>query len=317
MAQTVLMTGASSFTGIWIAEALAAAGFAVIAPLQRRRADYEGVRRERVLRLERVAQAVFDCPFGTAAFNDLIGVQSRIDAFAHHGAHMVGYRDPSYDVADAVRRNTQGALESFRALGGRGAQVVIATGTVFEAGEGGSPDHPGAVTPYGEAKTLSNIAFAQYAAAAGLRFGRFVIPSPYGVFEERRFSWHLFRSWFAGETPTVRTPLYVRDHIPAPMLAAAYASYLATSLAEDAAPAAHRPSGWIAPQGEFGRKIAAEAALRLDRECPLILAAQTILEEPLVRVNIDPARPADWNEPAFWDAYVDWYSQLASRGELA
>jgi nucleoside-diphosphate-sugar epimerase len=183
---------------------------------------------------------------------------------------------------------------------------------LFEAGEGGVADEPLAVTPYGLSKTLTNQAFRHFAAWSGLRFGRFVIPSPYGPLEQQRsFPAYLFRTWFAGGTPQVRTPLYLRDHLPAPVLGAAYATYLRALLSDAGADEACRPSGWIATQGDFARKLAAEAAARLGRDCPLDLAEQTDFPEPLRRVNAQPAIPAGWDETAFWDAYVGW---CAGRG---
>jgi nucleoside-diphosphate-sugar epimerase len=316
MAGVVLMTGASSFTGLWICEALSASGFQVLAPLQRPREGYDGVRLERVRRLEAAAEVVFDCPFGSAAMESLVRGRSHIDALVHHGAHVAGFREPGYDATEAFTRNTTGASALFRLLAERGARQVVATGTVFEAGEGGDPAESQAVTPYGLGKTLSNIAFAHYADWASLRFGKVVIASPYGVFEERRFGWYLFRSWFAGETPQVRTPAYVRDHIPAPMLAAAYAAHLQRLLSNDGAPPVLRPSGWIASQGEFGRRVADEAEWRLGRPCPIAIGEQLTLEEPYLRVNSDPAASSEWNEAAFWDVYVDWYQRLDVQGML-
>jgi hypothetical protein len=107
----------------------------------------------------------------------------------------------------------------------------------------------------------------------------------------------------------VRTPLYLRDHLPAPRLARAYAEHLAALLADPATPAVARPSGWIATQGAFAEKVAAEAAQRLGRTCPVAFAEQTQFPEPLKRVNCD--RAPDVDEAAFWDDYVGWYAQGA------
>jgi hypothetical protein len=134
--------------------------------------------------------------------------------------------------------------------------------------------------------------------------------------EERRFGWHLFRTWFAGEIPVVRTPRYVRDHLAAPQLALAYAEYLSAGLATDRAVRACRPSGWIATQGEFAERVAAEAAHRLGFACRVELADQPILEEPLVRVNDQPSWGSGWDEGEFWDEYVGWYADLRQRGAL-
>jgi nucleoside-diphosphate-sugar epimerase len=256
MAGAVLLTGASSFTGLAIAEALADAGFQVIAPLRRPRADYEPEPLARIARLTQRAEVVFDHPFGSPGLLELVAARPEIRALAHHAADVTGYRDPSFDAQAAVQRNLAGAQPVLSALAGQGARVVVVTGTVFEAGEGGPTDEPLAVTPYGLSKTLTNIAFQHYAAWAGLAFGRFVIPSPYGVFEQQRsFPAYLFRSWFAGERPVVRTPLYLRDHLPAPLLGRAYARHLSALLDGAASDPVARPSGWRAPQGDFARKF--------------------------------------------------------------
>jgi|GEM_PF-187510 len=355
MGERILLTGASSFTGLWIAQALAAAGFEVIAPMLRARDDYEGERLARVAQVEAVAEVAFDRPFGSPAFLDLVRSRPGIAALAHHAADVTGYRDPGFDSTAAFQRNLQGAPEMLKALADQGARAVVVTGTVFEAGEGQGPNAPSvsalradpppplrgggsapkdapplagelsakptegafddalAVTPYGLSKTLTNIAFQHHAAWSGLRFGRFVIPSPYGPFEQQRsFPAYLFRSWSAGETPVVRTPLYLRDHLPAPQLGAAYAAHLIALLADPNAPPVSRPSGWIATQGDFAEKVAAEAAARLRRDCPVASADQTEFHEPLRRVNSQPAPRAGWDEAAFWDGYAEWYAGLYS-----
>jgi nucleoside-diphosphate-sugar epimerase len=308
MGQRVLLTGASSFTGMWIAEALAAAGFEVLAPLQRAPADYDAERRARIERVEQVAEVAYAHPFASQAFLDLVAARPDIAALAHHAADVTGYRDPGFDATAAFGRNLDGAPGALRRLADQGCQALLVTGTVFEAGEGGSPDQPLAVTPYGLSKTLTNVALQHHAAWTGLRFGRFVIPSPYGAYEQQRsFPAYLFRSWAAGETPVVRTPLYLRDHLPAPALARAYATHLAALLHDPATAPVARPSGWIATQGNFAGKVAAEAGRRLGRDCPVAFAEQTEFPEPLTRVNCDPA--PDQDEAAFWDEYVGWYAR--------
>jgi len=218
----ILLTGASSFTGLWIAEALARAGHEVVATLTRGEGDYPGLRGERVARLAASTARVFDAPLDSDLFRDLART-GRFDLFAHHGADIPGYRSPDYDVAAGVARNLAGAEAAVKAAASGGCRVLVSTATVFEPGEGGEGPEAPAVSPYGLSKGLTGQALADFAEGAGLSFGRFVIANPFGVLEEGRMGWSLFQAWFRGEPGRVLTPAYVRDNQPVPDLACAYA----------------------------------------------------------------------------------------------
>lgn len=312
----ILLTGGSSFTGLWIAEALAGAGHEVTATLTRGEGDYPGLRGERVARLAASAARVFEAPLDSDRFRDLAGT-GRFDLFAHHGADIPGYRSPDYDVAAGVARNLSGAGAAVRAAAKGGCRALVSTATVFEPGEGGEgPDAP-AVSPYGLSKGLTGQALAGFAADAGLSFGRFVIANPFGVLEEGRMGWSLFQAWFRGEPGRVLTPAYVRDNQPVPALAEAYAR-LAGRLLAASSPARldARPSGLVGTQGDFARRLAAEAGPRLGLACDLVLNDQVDFPEPRVRVNSEPCLPPGWTGEAFFDAYCAYYARLASEGRL-
>lgn len=310
----ILLTGASSFTGLWIAEALAAAGHEVTAPVRRGAGDYAGLRAQRLDRVRRSAELAYETPFGSPAFLGLIG-GGRFDLLAHHAADIPGYRSPDYDPVAGMARNAEGARPVFHAFARAGGRAVIATGTAFEAGEGGEGPGVLAVSPYGLSKSLTNQAFQHYAAWEGLSFGKFVITNPFGRLEEGRMAWSLFQAWFSGRTGEVRTPAYVRDNIPAPLLAGAYAR-LADELLAGANDLTARPSGIVGTQGAFAERLAAEARARLGLPCLVEAWEQTAFPEPLSRVNSEPAAYAGWNEQAFWDDYLDYYAGLAGTGLL-
>ncbi|MFN7417758.1 MAG: NAD-dependent epimerase/dehydratase family protein [Alphaproteobacteria bacterium] len=312
----ILLTGASSFTGLWIAEALAASGHEVIAPLTRKADAYPGLRGERVARLSASAARVFEAPLDSDRFRDLARTGG-FDLFAHHGADIPGYRSPDYDVAAGVARNLAGAGPAVRAAADGGCRVLISTATVFEPGEGGEgPDAP-AVSPYGLSKGLTGRALAGFAEEAGLSFGRFVIANPFGVLEEGRMGWSLFQAWFRGEPGRVLTPAYVRDNQPVPHLADAYVR-LAGRLLESDRPVKldARPSGLVGTQGDFAKRLAAEAGPRLGLACDLVLNNQVDFPEPRVRVNDEPCLPSGWRGEAFFDAYTDYYARLAAEGRF-
>lgn len=314
MPPRVLLSGASSFSGMWIAEALAAAGCEVIAVFRQGRDGYSGLRAERVGRVAAVATACFDIDLMTPAIDAVLERQGPFDVFAHHAAAIENYRDPAYDVGEGVQRNTAGMRRLFRRLRQGGARRVIATGTTFEADEREAGPERYAVSPYGLSKTLTNQALRHFAHWEGLDFSRFVVAAPFGPFEEGRFVWSLFQAWMQGRAAEVRTPAYVRDNLPAELLGRAYADLVLNPSGGPNQVA--RPAGFIGEQGDFARRVAREAESRLGRPCPVLAAEQTEFPEPRVRVNDEPAIPADWDERAFWDAYVDYYLRVERLGLL-
>jgi nucleoside-diphosphate-sugar epimerase len=312
----ILLTGASSFTGLWIAFALSEAGHTVIATMRRNAKDYSGLRRERVERLRTVADLVFAAPFESERFVALAA--DGFDLLAHHAADIPNYRDATYDVLDGVRRNIVGADAALEAFARAGGRAIIATGTVFETGEGGRLGGELSVTPYGLSKGMTNDYFRHQTRWRGLAFGKFVIAAPFGPFEEGRFAWSIMRDWFSGRAGEVRTPRYVRDNIPAPLLATAYAALVDRVLsAEGDVDVVSRPSGFVGPQEQFARILSAEMAPRLGFRCEVRPLPQPHLLEPEVRINSDAMLEAPWDSEFFWDQYADYYKRLAASGVLA
>jgi nucleoside-diphosphate-sugar epimerase len=308
--KTVLLTGASSFTGLWLAEALAHEGWRVVAPLRRAKAGYSGLRAERVERLTLSAERVFETPVDSAAFRALIA-EVRPTLFAHHAADIPGYRSLDYDVQAGVARNLAGIPEAIAAFASAGGHAVLATGTYFESGEGGGDD---AASPYGLSKALTNAAQRDMAHAAGLKFGKFVIPAPFGPCEEGRLVWSLFQAWTEGRAAEIRTPDYIRDHVPAPYLAMAYAE-AARRVLEEGSDLAFRPSGFVERVGDFARRVAHHVRLQTDLACEIIEHPQSAFPEPLRRANSEPCLGDD-DAQAFWDIYIDYYDEVQARGLL-
>lgn len=305
----ILFTGASSFTGVWFVEELAKAGHKVAAIFRQPINSYQGMRKERVEKAVGLSHAAhFGIIFGDENFLDICS-SCHWHLFCHHAADVENYKSPHFDVARAFANNTRALPAALAALKDAGCRHLLLTGTVFEQNEGALHSTP-ALSPYGLSKGLTAEAFRFYAAQLGLALGKFVIPNPFGPYEEARFTTHLAESWLQGRPASVHTPLYVRDNVPVSLLAKAYAQF-----ASEKDVWKHfevrRPSGYISTQGEFAERCAREMRSRWGLPCEMIVHAQTEFKEPLSRINSEPvhAQTLDWHESAFWDDLAHFYQR--------
>jgi|1185.fasta_scaffold06594_2 UDP-glucose 4-epimerase len=299
----VLFTGASSFTGLWFASELARRGHDVVCTL--RSTAYEGVRAQRVARLREACEVVDGLEFGDEAFVELAR-ERPWDLLCHHAAQVAGYRDPRFDVAAALAANTRSAADIVPVM-----PRVLVTGSVFEPEEGEGDAELRGFSPYGLSKRFTADTFRYHCATSGSSFGKFVVPNPFGPYEEERYTTGLVRAWRRSETAVCRTPEYVRDNIHVSLLARAYADF-AERLPAGGWSGSLGPSGYRESQGAFTRRFAAEIGSRLGIETPLELREQRDFSEPAVRINRDVIDGAElwWSEAAAWDELAGYYSTL-------
>lgn len=313
----VLFTGASSFTGASFVRELAAAGHEVTATFRRAAAEYpDGLRRARVAWASERCRAVHGVSFGDDAFLALLR-DGAFDVLAHHAADVTDYKSPDFDVHAAVAANAHrlpAVLDLFRSAGGT---RVLLTGSVFEGGEGAGSEGLPDFSPYGLSKALTAQVFRYHCRRAGLALGKFVIPNPFGPWEEPRYTGYLLRTWIAGGVPKCSSPAYVRDNIHVSLLARAYARFLETLPAGGFVRI--NPSGYVESQGAFTLRVAAAMRPRLGLPCDVELGRQTAFPEPRVRINTDvpDAEALGWDEAPAWDAMAEFYRSGPGAARLA
>jgi len=301
----ILLTGASSFTGFWFAKTLAQLGHQVSATFQGNRASYDPVRLRRIDALPAEVERLWETPTQSPRLLEVIAGSSQWDLLCLHAAYVTNYRSPDFDVVRALQNNTEGLTQLLESMSARGLRRVIATGSVFEAEEGAGEEPRKAFSPYGLSKTLTWQAQQYRTQVLGLSLAKFLIPNPFGPFEEPRFTAYLMRTWYAGKNAEVRTPDYVRDNIHVSRLAAHYADF-----AEKGTAAKCAPMGYVESQGAFTLRFAAEMRKRLGLACDVTLGKQTDFSEPLMRVNTQslPLPESEWSETAAWDELARWYA---------
>lgn len=312
----ILFTGASSFTGMWFVKELVRAGHEVTVVFQNPPEHYSGLRRERIKIVSQICRPVHSCSFGNDTFLQLIDGSNDWDMLCHHAADVTDYKSPDFDFAAALAKNTFNIKKVMKTLMSQGCQRILLTGSVFEQNEGAGSDHLRAVSPYGLSKGLTTEVFRYFAAMMGFKLGKFVIPNPFGPYEEQRFTSSLIQTWCIGKTASVSSPLYVRDNIPVSLLAKAYARF-AAQLSPEPGFIKINPSGYVESQGAFTARFAKEMRHRLGLPCHFDLLNQTEFPEPKVRINTDRLNGEElsWDETAAWDELAEYYKDLALKNQ--
>lgn len=303
----ILFTGATSFTGTWFARALAAAGHTVVLAVRSGPSDYSGLRRERLDLVRQHCECRWNMVFGTPHFLAAIEHDGPFDMFCHHAAEVANYKSMDFDALAATDANTRNLPGVLSALARTGCTKVVLTGSVFEADEGAGDEPLEAFSPYGLSKTLTAAIFRFFVHRQGMTLGKFVIPNPFGPYEEPRFADYLMRCWSKGEAAHVNSPNYVRDNVPVSLLALAYADFVADLPTGGLWKC--NPSFYVESQGDFARRFAREIGPRLDLPAQLVFAIQTDFSEPVVRTNMDRIRvdPSRWQESTAWDELAAYY----------
>ena len=308
----ILFTGASSFTGYWFVRELVASGHEVWATFTGTSLDaYEGLRGKRVQELSKICTPVWSCPFGGDTFTDLINQQQEWDLFCHHAADVRDYHSMDFDVSLALSTNTKNIRATLQVLVEKNCSQVLLTGSVFEQNEGAGELPLGAFSPYGLSKGLTAEVFRYWCQVMDITLGKFVIPNPFGPFEEPRFTAYLVKTWMKGEAAGVRTPSYIRDNIHVSLLALSYRQF-AESLENFTGFQKLNPSGYVESQGSFANRFAAEMRTRFNLPCVLELGVQTQFDEPKMRINTDMinAEQLGWSEKEAWDDVASYYLSL-------
>jgi UDP-glucose 4-epimerase len=307
----ILFTGASSFTGYWFIKELVDNGHDVSAIFTQASEDsYSGVRSQRVKKLTKICKASFGLKFGDGAFIKLINDNETWDLLCHHASYVKDYKEPGFDIHAALKENTNNISNTLDILKGKGCKEIILTGSYFENDEGESDNGQlEAFSPYGLSKNLTFQIFRYYCQNKELKLGKFVIPNPFGPFEEPRFTTYLVNTWRKNETPTIKTPEYIRDNIPVTLLAKAYAYFINKSCSDSSLIQRFNPGCYAEKQSDFAKRFGAYMKKYLQTETPFSCLVQTEFTEPLCRRNTANMKDIfkDWDEEGFWKDLADYY----------
>lgn len=315
----ILLTGASSFTGSWIAETLAKAGHQVTVTMQRSKEDYKGIQSKRIVNIERSCDLVYDCPFGSEKFLNTVLKLPKLDLLCHHAAQATNYKSQDFDVYGALKNNTEKIQDVLQCLEKVGCSHLCITGSVFEDQEGAGSDQLRVFSPYGLSKSFTAQLIKYHCRQRGFCLGKFVIPNPFGPFEDAKLSHYLASTWLSSKIPVIETPHYVRDNIPVNLMALAYNDFV-TKLRSKTDAGFHKlnPSAYAETNDAFAFRMASEMEKRWGRCCDFMGKQGATYTEPMVRINTDvlDQQSLGWDEEKFWTGLAAYYMNLSKRSLL-
>ncbi|MBI1818524.1 MAG: NAD-dependent epimerase/dehydratase family protein [Deltaproteobacteria bacterium] len=299
------VTGASSFTGLWIARELQARGWEVHALCPRAADEYAGLRGLRVQLLQESVRVHFDVRAEDGGFARWVR-SHRPAVWVHHHHWMEAFRSPDYDVAAATRIGLDPLPDLVAALAESAAHGVIYSGSFFEPGEGGNSVEA-AATPYAHSKRAVWEALARLATSAGVLVSKIVIPNPIGPLEnDERVVPTLIRHTLTRTKFVLNTPAAVSDYLPWSHLARIY-EQVARDLI-DGRGRIVRPAGLLATAREWVDIVRRDLIERRLHLTPCEVEAASGSAGSSFRNPDDERTAIEWDH--VWDDYAAWITRL-------
>lgn len=295
----ILLTGTTSFTGMWFAKTLTEAGHEVIATLQKKKIDYKDLKLKRLEVLEKLPiRFVEECSFGDEKFISII--KEGIDSLNHHGANVENYKSLDFDVLKATADNTKNIRCVMQACKENGIQQIVLTGSVFEQDEGIGTEPLEAFSPYGLSKGLTYQIFRYWANQYKIKLKKFVIPNPFGPYEEPRFTAYLINCVKSNTEIVIGTPNYIRDNIYIEDLADAYIEFNKNKKNKA------NPSGIVSTQGDFAEFFLKNVSQIFNKKSMLVKKIDHEILEPEARTNTKCGTTV---KNTAWKSIVAYYSE--------
>ena len=309
----ILFTGASSFTGYWIVNQLKKDGFDVVLVLNKFESNpLDELRKKRLTNLINDFKVYLNIEYGSREFFELIR-NIKFNIFSHHFFYTKDYKNQNYNISESLLNSVGDISKLFDIIKRKKCNTIILTGTYFEEGEGGKENNfP--VSPYGLAKTLAYKIFNYYSKINNIKLSKFIIPNPFGPYEDYKFTSYLADNWLNNKIPLIKTPSYIRDNIPVDLLAMSY-SYLIKENLKNNHILKIAPSGYIGSNKKFAEKMATELLKRLKIDCKFKTEKQIDFSEPLKRFNINNMFKIikNYKEDLFWDNLSRYYFSVFNR----
>lgn len=216
----ILITGITSFTGLYIANIISKSKqYNVQALLQHNYQDYTGIKKERLELSHNNIQFIEQC---SLASDKLISQIELIQpsVFINHAFNTLNYRSPDYNIMSNLSDCGSNIASIIKALKNNNCKLLIHTGSIFEPKS--SRDY-NKTTPYGLSKKLAWNLIEYYCQVWQLPCVKLNIPNPYGYLENTdRLLPVLYKQIQNNQEFTLYNAQYIQNNIQVENLAEYY-----------------------------------------------------------------------------------------------
>ena len=311
LSKRILLTGGSSFTGFWFARRLVESGFSVCCPLPNDKRSYEGIKKRRLDTLAETVDLFYNIPFGSVEFINLL--DGHFENLCLHGAFVKGYQNNDFGFGKAVGQNLNEIDRVFEKAKQNGCLGIIWTSSIFEDAVNTDEEFSkGSALPwfkYALSKKISYLSAREIALNSGLSFLRYIIPNPFGPYEDKKLTFHIIKSLHLGNDVSLKTPYYIRDMIHVEHLASDYVRCI-QSLDGLCESSTNRPSEYPLSIMEFATILCEEYNKRYGSNHKVIKSEQENHKEPAKMFNNQKGRLSlpDYDDAKSWDHIFQYYS---------
>lgn len=206
----IVITGASSFTGFHFTLEIAKYK-KIICFSHKKFSSYKDLKKTRlqILKKNKNIKLIFNCSFGSEKMIRVIKSYKNICFCFHHAQTLNAKDDFKFSFLESFNQDLYN-IDNFFKKCSNNIKKIIFSSSIFQK------EHSKQLIDFNKYSlnksiTLETLKF--FCHKFNIRLINFVISNPFGVLEDRRYSFYLLNNWINKSTPIVGSPDFIREYI--------------------------------------------------------------------------------------------------------
>lgn len=277
--KNILFTGLSSFTGFYFVNLLSKyKNNKIFCTLSKKKKDYKFLKKKRIdlISKKKNVNLIFNVKFGDRKFINLVN-KRKFDILCFHHAYTKDYNDDKkFKLKKSLNENLNNIDELFEFIE-RKSKIII-TNTIFQKI---SSKNYKSINNYGVSKSISYEKIKSLCKLHNIKYKSFFITNPWGVYEEKKLHYYLFKNWFKNKVAIIKFPHYIRDNIHIEKLSKAYLEIINSRSKKKE----YFPSGYCSSNKVFIEALRKEFEKFFNIKTRVKYLKKINNEQPLIRIN--------------------------------